>query len=146
MWRRKRILVQSSFSVKSYSVGSAFRQQIGLPVGMLHREQKSLPRPLPDCWPSWIWWEMEWEFKAQYVWLKLQHSGHLMWRADSVEKTLLLGKIESRRRRGHQDERGWMASLTQWTWVWARPLPGDGDGQGRLMCYSPWGCKQLDTT
>ena len=55
--------------------------------------------------------------------LKLQYFGHLMWRADSLEKTLMLGKIEGRRRRGWQDEmteddRGWVASPTQWTWVW----------------------------
>ena len=35
-------------------------------------------------------------------------------RTDSLEKTLMLGKIEGRRRRGRQDEDGWMASLTQW--------------------------------
>ena len=35
-----------------------------------------------------------------------------------VEKTLMLGKIESRRRRGRQRMNGWMASLTQWIWVW----------------------------
>ena len=34
--------------------------------------------------------------------LKLQYFGHLLWRADSVEKTLMLGKIESRRRKGRQ--------------------------------------------
>ena len=50
--------------------------------------------------------------------LKLQYFGHLMWRADSFEKTLMLGKIEGRRRRGHRGWDGWMASLTQWTWVW----------------------------
>ena len=49
--------------------------------------------------------------------LKLQYFGHLMWRADSLEKTLILGKIEGGRRRG-QGWDGWMASLTQWTWVW----------------------------
>ena len=46
--------------------------------------------------------------------LKLQYFGHLMWRTDSLEKTLRLGKIEG-------DDRGWdgwMASPTQWTWVW----------------------------
>ena len=48
--------------------------------------------------------------------LKLQYFGHLLWRADSYEKTLMLGKIEGRRIRGRGD--GWMASLTQWTWVW----------------------------
>ena len=50
--------------------------------------------------------------------LKLQCFGHLMRRADSFEKTLMLGKIEGRRRRGRQRMRCWMASLTQWTWVW----------------------------
>jgi len=47
--------------------------------------------------------------------LKLQYFGHLMRRADSFEKTLMLGKIEGRRRRGRQKINGWMASLTQWT-------------------------------
>ena len=50
--------------------------------------------------------------------LKLQYFGHLMQRADSLEKTLILGKIEGRRRRGQQRMRWWMASLTWWTWVW----------------------------
>ena len=48
--------------------------------------------------------------------LKFQYLGHLMWRADSLEKTLKLGKIEGRRR-GQWD--GWMASPSWWTWVWA---------------------------
>ena len=47
--------------------------------------------------------------------LKLQYFGHLMQRADSFEKTLMLGRIEGRRRRGRQRMRWWMASLTQWT-------------------------------
>ena len=50
--------------------------------------------------------------------LKLQYFGHLMWRADSLEKTLMMGKIEGRRRRDVRGWDGWMASLTQWTWVW----------------------------
>ena len=49
--------------------------------------------------------------------LKLQYFGHLMQRANSLEKTLMLGKIEGRRWRGRQGQDGWMASLTQWTWV-----------------------------
>ena len=51
--------------------------------------------------------------------LKLQYSGYLMQRADSFEKTLMLGKIEGRRR-GQQRMRPWMASLTQWMtqWIW----------------------------
>ena len=51
--------------------------------------------------------------------LKLQSFGYLMGRADSFEKTLILGKIEGRRRRGWQRINGWMASPTRWTWVWA---------------------------
>ena len=47
--------------------------------------------------------------------LKLQSFGHLMRRVDSLEKTLMLGGIGGRRRRGWD---GWMASPTRWTWVW----------------------------
>ena len=51
--------------------------------------------------------------------LKLQYFGHLMRSSDSFEKTLMLRKIEGRRRRDDRGWDGWMASLTQWTWVWA---------------------------
>ena len=48
--------------------------------------------------------------------LKLQYFGNLMWRIDSLEKTLMLEKIKAG---GEEDDRdGWMASPTQWTWVW----------------------------
>ena len=50
--------------------------------------------------------------------LKLQYFGHLMRRTDSLEKTLMLGKIEGRRRRGDRGWDGWMASPSRWTWVW----------------------------
>ena len=50
--------------------------------------------------------------------LKLQYFGHLMQRANSFEKTLMLGKIEGRRRGDDRGWDGWMASPTQWTWVW----------------------------
>ena len=43
--------------------------------------------------------------------LKLQYFGHLMWRADSLENTLMLGKIEGRRRRGRQKMR-WLGGIT----------------------------------
>ena len=51
--------------------------------------------------------------------LKLQCFGHLMQRVNSLEKTLMLGKIEGRRKRDDRGWVGWMASSTQWTWVWA---------------------------
>ena len=50
--------------------------------------------------------------------LKLRYFGHLMRRVDSLEKTLMLGGVGGRRRRGRQRMRCWMASLTRWTWVW----------------------------
>ena len=46
--------------------------------------------------------------------LKLQYFGHLMQRVDSLEKTLMLGEIVGRRRRGQQRMSGWTASLTRW--------------------------------
>ena len=50
--------------------------------------------------------------------LKLQYFDHLMQRADSFGKTLMLGKIEGRRRRDNRGWDCWIASPTQWTWVW----------------------------
>ena len=76
--------------------------------------------------------------------LKLQHFGHLMQRTDSLEKTLMLGKIEGRRRRGQQDEMvEWHHQLDGHEFEQA---PGVGDGQGSLACCSPWGHKESDTT
>ena len=51
------------------------------------------------------------EYSLEGLILKLQYFGHLMWRADSLEKTLMLGKIEGRRRRGQHRVR-WLDSLT----------------------------------
>ena len=50
--------------------------------------------------------------------LKFQYFGHLMRRADSFEKILMVGKIEGGRRRDDRGWDGWMASPTWWTWVW----------------------------
>jgi len=77
--------------------------------------------------------------------LKLQYFGHLMWRADSMENSLMLGKIEGRRRRGWQRMRwvGWHHRLNGHEFGWT---PGVGDGQGGLVCCSSWNRKELDTT
>ena len=53
--------------------------------------------------------------------LKRQCFGHLMQRFDSLEKTLMLGGIGGRRRRGDRGWDGWMAQLTRWIWVWVIP-------------------------
>ena len=48
----------------------------------------------------------------------MQHFGHLTRSTDSLEQTLMLGKVEGGRRRGQQEWGGWMAPPMQWTWVW----------------------------
>ena len=76
--------------------------------------------------------------------LKLQYFGPLMRKADSLEKTLLLGKIEGGRRRGRQDEMvGWHHRLNGREFEQAL---GHGEGQGSLPCCSPWGRKESDMT
>ena len=59
----------------------------------------------------------EYSLEGLMLKLKLQYFHHLMQRTDSLEKTLMLGKIEGRRR-GDRGWDGWMVSPTQWTWVW----------------------------
>ena len=76
--------------------------------------------------------------------LKLQYFGHVMWRADSFERTLMLGKIEGRKRRGRQRTK-WFDGITDsMAWVWASR--GRCEGQGNLTCCSPRSSKELDTT
>ena len=58
------------------------------------------------------------KYSLEGLMLKLQYFGHLLGGADSLEKTLMLEKIEGRRR-GNRGWCDWMASPTQWTWVWA---------------------------
>ena len=59
------------------------------------------------------------KYSLEGLMLKLQYFGQIMWRANSLEKTVTLRKIEGRRRWGHRGWDDWMASSTQWTWVWA---------------------------
>ena len=59
---------------------------------------------------------VEYSLERLMLKLKLRYFGHLLWRANSLEKTLMLGKIEGKRRRGWQKIGDWRASPTQWTW------------------------------
>ena len=74
--------------------------------------------------------------------IELQSFGHLMWRSDSLAKTLMLGKIEGRRRGDDRGWDGWMVSLTRCK---SEQAEGVCDGQRNLACCSPWGCKKSDT-
>ena len=77
------------------------------------------------CWSSntlATWWVVLTHWKRPWCWERLKAGGE-------------------------GDNRGWdnwFVLLTWWTWVWA--TPGVGDGQGSLVCCSPWGHKEFDTT
>ena len=82
-----------------------------------------------DSWDCMDWKEIrpvnpkgnqfEYSLEALMLKLMLQCFGHLMRRADSLGKTLMLGKIEGKRKEDNRGWDGWMASPTQRTWVWA---------------------------
>ena len=82
----------------------------------------------------------EYSLEGLMLKLKLQYFGHLMRRANSLENTLMLGKIEGRKRRGRQDEMvGWHHQLNGHEF---EQTLGDDEGQGSLACCSPWGHKE----
>ena len=74
--------------------------------------------------------------------LKLQYFGHLIWRADSLKKTLMLGRTEGRRTT--EDEMvGWHHQHNGHGFGGTLRV---GDGQRSLACCGPWGRKESDTT
>ena len=108
--------------------------------------EKTLESPL-DCK------EIQWvHLKGDQSWcsleglmlkLKLQYFGHLMWRVDSLEKTLMLGGIGGRRRRGRQTMMaGWHHWLDGYEFEWTL---GAGNEQGGLACCNSWDHKESDT-
>ena len=75
--------------------------------------------------------------------LKLQYFGHLMQRATSLEKSLMLEKTEVRRRKGWQRMR-WLNGITNSVDIEFEQALGESEGQGNLACCSPWGCRVGD--
>ena len=88
--------------------------------------------------------EINLEYSLEGLLLKLQYFGHLTWTADSLEKTLMMGKTEGKRRRGAEDK-----VVRQHHWFnkhESEQTRGDSEGQGGLTCCSLWGQKESDTT
>ena len=75
--------------------------------------------------------------------LKLQYFGHLMQRLNSLEKTLMLGKIEGKEETEATENEavGWHHQLNGHEF---KQTLGDSEGQGSLACCSPWGGKESD--
>ena len=86
----------------------------------------------------------EYSLEGLMLKLKFQYCSHLMWRVDSLEMFLMMGKIEGRRRRGQQRMRC-LNSITDSMDYEFEQAPGDGKGQGSLACCSPWGCQESST-
>ena len=108
-----------------------WRRLLRVPWTARRSNQSILKEISPGCSLEGLMWKV-----------KLQYFGHLMWRTDSLEKTLMLGKTEEKGTT--EDEMvGWHRRLNGHEFGWT---PGVGDGQGGLACCSPWGHKELDTT
>ena len=84
--------------------------------------------------------EVNTEYSLEGLILKLQYFGHLMWRANSLEKPLMLGKIEGKRRRRWQRMRCLDSITDSMAWTWANSRRWGG--QGSLVCCSPWSQKR----
>ena len=109
--------------------------------------QKTLQSPLDykQIQPVHAKGDQSWVFLGRTDFeAEIQYFGHLMRRADSLGKTLMMGKIEGKEKGTTEDEMvGWHHRLNGHGFGWT---PGVGDGQGGLVCCSSWGHKESDKT
>ena len=96
----------------------------------------------------------EYSLEGLMLMLNFQYFGHLMWRADSLEKTLMLRKIEGKRDGVRSGWDGWDMRHQRWWemrhhWLSRHEFEKtleDSEGQGSLVCCSFWSFKELDMT
>ena len=90
------------------------------------RSNQSILKEFSPEYQSWIHWK-DWCWSSNTL-------GHLMQRTDSLEKTLMLGKTEGRKRRGiYSGWDDWMASPTRWSWVWGSSGSWWGTGKPGML-------------
>ena len=106
------------------------------PLGVPWTEKRSNQTTLKEIFP-------EYSLEGLMLKLKLQYFGHLMWRANSLEKILMLGKTEGKRRRGWQRMRCLDSNTDSKEF---EQTPGDSEGLGSLARCGPWSCKESDMT
>ena len=111
-----------------------WRRLLRVPWTARRSNQSILKEISPGCSLEGLMWK-----------LKLQYTGHLMGRADLLEKTLMLGKTEGKRRRGRQRMR-WLDGTTDSMDVSLSELRELMMDEGGLACCNSWGCKESDTT
>ena len=107
-----------------------WRRLLRVPWTARRSNQSILKEIGPGCW-----------LEGLMLKLKLHYFGHLMWRADSFEKTLMLGKIEGGRSRGWQRMK-WLDGITDSrTWVWVSS--GSWQGTGRPVVLQSLGSQRV---
>ena len=154
-------LLSMEFSRQEYWSGLPFPSPYGCESWTINKAE----RQRIDAFGLWYWkrlftvpWTVRWsnqsilkeispEYSLEGLMLKLkrQYFGHLMWRTDSVEKTLIAGKDWGQEKKGTTEDEmvGWHHQVNGHEF---EQTLGVGDGQGGLVCCSPWGCKELVTT